>query len=201
MSLFSLCCGLRLSLSLPSQRYVSFAKTLERRRSAEGNDVIVQHLQRAVRDSWIGGLSGIPEMSALNEQPRYPPRVFSAFRQMTNWLSLRFRDAPLGTIGLLLIVLSVILFPLVASIGGAEPSVRRVFSIVFFLFPPAILSALYSLFFEKSKMSGGLTVLLATIVLLVQPLLWDWLRLYVPIAGVFTIFCAVVWVLKSRSNS
>ncbi len=140
-------------------------------------------------------------MSTPDEQPRYPPRAVSAFGQMTDWLSLRCRNAPLGTIGLLLTVLGVILFPLVGSLGGAEPSVRRVFSILFFLFPPAILSAVYSLFFEKSKMSGGLSVLLATIVLLVQPLVWHWLSLYLPIACVFTIFCAVVWVLKSRSNS
>jgi hypothetical protein len=163
--------------------------------------VIVQHLQRAVRDGWLGGLPGIPEMSTPDEQPRYPPRAVSAFGQMTDWLSLRCRDAPLGTIGLLLIVLGVILFPLVASLGGAEPYVRRVLSILFFLFPPAIVSAVYSLFFEKSKLYAGLSVLLATIVLLVQPFAWHWLNLYLPIGCAFTIFCAVVRALKRRPHS
>lgn len=143
-------------------------------------------------------------MSTPDEQPRYPPRAVSAFGQMSDWLSLRFRDAPLGTIGLLLIVLGVMLFPLAGSFGGTAPSLRRVLSvlsILFLLFPPAILSAVYSLFFEKSKFCGGLNVLLVSIVVLLQPLAWHWLSVYLPIVCVFTIFCAVVWVLKRRPNS
>ncbi len=120
---------------------------------------------------------------------------------MSDWLSLRFRDARLGAISLLLIVFGVMLMPLAASFDGVETALRRVLSIVFFLFPLAILSAVYSLFFEKSKLYGGLSVLLATIVLLVQPLAWHWLTLYLPIGCAFTIFCAVVRVLKRHPNS
>ena len=131
-------------------------------------------------------------------------RFVSTFLQMRNWLSMRFRDAPLGAIGLLLIVLGVMLFPLAASFAGTAPSSLRkvlsVLSVLFLLFPPAILSAVYSLFFEKSKFYGVLNVLLVSIVVLLQPLAWHWLGLYLPIACVFTIFCAVVWVLKSRSK-
>jgi hypothetical protein len=97
--------------------------------------VTVQHPKRAVRDMWRGGLPGILEMSSPDEQPGYPPRAVSAFGQMSDWLSLRFRDAPLGAIGLLLIVLGVMLFPLVASFGGAAPSsLRRVLSVLSILF-------------------------------------------------------------------
>ena len=114
---------------------------------------------------------------------------------------MRFHDAALGAISLFLIVLGVVLLPLATSFGGVESSVRKTFSILFFLFPPAILSAVYSLFFEKSKLYGSLSVLLAAIVLSVQPLAWHWLSLYLPIACVFTIFCAVVRALKRRPNS
>jgi hypothetical protein len=144
-------------------------------------------------------------MSSHDEQPRYPPRAVSALGQMSDCLSLRFRDAPLGAIGLLLIVLGVMLFPLAASFGGTAPSSLRrvlsVLSILFLLFPPATLSAVYSLFFEKSKFYGGLSVLLVSTIVLLQPLARHWLSLYLPIVCVFTIFCAVVWVLKHCSNS
>lgn len=135
----------------------------------------------------------------------YPPRAVSVLDPMSDWLTLRFRDAPLGAIGLLLIVLGVMLFPLAASFGGTVPSslgrVLSVLSVLFLLFPPAILSAVYSLFFEKSKFYGGLNVLLVCIVVSLQPLAWHWLGLYLPIVCVFTIFCAVVRALKRRPNS
>jgi hypothetical protein len=118
--------------------------------------------------------------------------------------ALRFRDAPLGTIGLLLTVLGVLLFPMAGSFGGTAPSIRRVLSmlsILLLLFPPAILSAVYSLFFEKSKFCGGLNVFLASIVVLLQPHAWHWLSLYLPIVCVFTIFCAVVSLLERHPNS
>jgi hypothetical protein len=163
--------------------------------------VTVQHPKRAVRDMWRGGLPGILEMSSPDEQPDYPPRAVSAFGQMSDWLSLRFRNAPLGAISSLLIMLGLILFPLATSFGGAESSIRKAFSILLFLFPPAILSAVYSLFFEKSKLYGSLSVLLAAIVLLVQPLAWHVPDLYLPIGCAFTIFCAVVRALKRRPSS
>jgi|ERR1022692_4476565 ABC-type spermidine/putrescine transport system permease subunit II len=122
---------------------------------------------------------------------------------MSNRLSLRFRDARLGAIGLLLIVLGVMLFRLAASFGGATPPLRKLLSmlsILLLLFPPAILSAVYSLFFEKSKLYGGLNVLLISIVVLLQPLARHWLSFYLPIVCVFTIFCAVVWALKCHAG-
>ncbi len=117
---------------------------------------------------------------------------------MSNWLSLRFRDALVGIISLALIGFAVLLFPLAASLGAVELSIRRVFSILFFFFPPAILGALYSLFFEKSKLYGCLSIFLASIVLLVQPLVRHWLSLYLPVGIAFTVFCALVWALERR---
>ena len=38
------------------------------------------------------------------------------------------------------------------------------------------------------------------LVLLVQPLVWPWLRLHLPIGCAFTVFCALVWALKRRLN-
>jgi hypothetical protein len=90
-----------------------------------------------------------PELAGGLKLAANSARFVSSFLQMRNWLSLRFRDAPLGTIGLLLTVLGVMLFPLAASFGGIAPSLRRrvlsVSSVLFLLFPPAILSAMYSL--------------------------------------------------------
>ena len=122
---------------------------------------------------------------------------------MSDWLSLRFRDARLGAIGLLVIVFGVMLFPLASSFGEMTPPFRRVLSLFFIivlLFPPAILSAVYSLFFEKSKFYGGLNVLLVSIIVLLQPLAWRWLRFYLPIACIFTILCAVIWGLGRAST-
>lgn len=198
MRSFCLCCGLRSWCYLPCPRYVSFAKPPEKCPGAERNDVTIQHPQRAAGGRWWRGL---PIGSGhFRESLHTTPG--SDFVQMSDWLSLRFRDAPLGTIGLLLIVLGVMLFPLAASFGGTAPLRRglSMLSILLLLFPPAILSAVYSLFFEKSKFCGGLNVLLVSIVVLLQPLAWHWLSLYLPIACVFTMFCAVVWVLKRRLN-
>jgi len=69
-----------------------------------------------------------------------------------------------------------------------------------FVFPPAILGAVYSLFFEASKLYGALALLLAGIVLLVQPLTWDWFGIYLPFACAFTALCAVVRVLERRQK-
>ena len=175
--------------------------TLEREQGAEGNEGIV-HCQPAVlanrRQRYV---NGYPNRPLLIETLIPNFALFVGFAQMRNWLSLRFRDAPAGAISLLFIVFGVMLLPLAASFGGTGPSIRRVFSVLFFLFPPAILSAVYSLFFEKSKLYGGLDVLLASIVLLAQPLAWYWLSLYVPTACVFTIFCIVVWFLKRFLHS
>lgn len=154
--------------------------------------------------AWLSSLEPL-EMSSREEQPRSSTHVASAFDRTSDWLSLRFRDAPLGAIGLLLIVLGVMLFPMAASLGGTLPSTLRsvlsVISVLVLLFPPAILSAVYSLFFEKSKFYGGLNALLVCIVVSLQPLAWHWLSLYLPIVCVFTIFCALIWALKRRPNA
>jgi hypothetical protein len=113
-------------------------------------------------------------------------------------LSLRPRDALIGTAALVAMVSGVLVIPIAASFGGIGAPLGRVLSIVFLLFPPAILAAVYSLFFEKSKVYGSLGLLLAGIVLLAQAFTWHWLDLYLPFACAFTLFCAVVWVLEHR---
>lgn len=161
--------------------------------------MIVQHPQRATGDRWRGCIPRLLQSATPYRQALRPtPHSASASVQMSNWLSLRFRDASVGIISLALIVFAVMLFPLAASFGAAELSIRRVFSILFFFFPPAILGGLYSLFFEKSKLYGCLSILLASIVLLVQPLVRPWLSLYSPVGLAFTVFCALVWALERR---
>jgi hypothetical protein len=118
---------------------------------------------------------------------------------MSQWSSLRFRDAPIGAIGLLSIVLAVMLIPVVA-LARTQRSFREALSVVFFLFAPAILSALYSLLFERSKVYGGFDLALAGIVFWVQPFTWYWLDLYVPVALMFLLFCGVLLVLGRKRN-
>jgi disulfide bond formation protein DsbB len=120
------------------------------------------------------------------------------FLNTNDRLCLRPRDALIGTAALVAMVSGVLVIPVAASFGGIGTPLGRVLSIVFLLFPPAILAAVYSLFFEKSKVYGSLGLLLAGIVLLAQPSTWHWLGLYLPFACAFTVFCAVVWVLEHR---
>jgi hypothetical protein len=119
--------------------------------------------------------------------------------EMSAWSSLRFRDAPIGVIGLLSVALAVILLPFIA-LSQTQPSLNAALGIVFFLFAPATLSALYSLFFERSKVYGGFDLGLAAIVVLVQPFTWYWVILYVPVALVFLILCVVVWLLERNPS-
>ncbi|MGA7381254.1 MAG: hypothetical protein WBX03_10410 [Terriglobales bacterium] len=105
------------------------------------------------------------------------------------------RNAPLGALVFVAILSSVTMIPAAVSFAAIGTSPNRVLAMVFLLFPPAILAAVYSLFFEKSKLYGSLDLLLAGIVLLVQPFTWGWLNLSLPFACAFTVFCAVVWSL------
>jgi hypothetical protein len=111
---------------------------------------------------------------------------------------LRLRDAPIGVAALGAIVSGVLMIPLGSSFGGKGTPFSRVLSIVILLFAPAILGAIYSLFFEKSKVYGGLDLLLAGIALLVQPFTCAWLSMYFPFALAFTIWCAIVRLMAKR---
>jgi hypothetical protein len=113
-------------------------------------------------------------------------------------LSLRLRDAPLGAVALVSIVSGVLLIPVAASFLGKGTPLSRALTIVILLFAPAILGAVYSLFFEKSKVYGSVDLLLAGTAILVHPFTWHWLGMYVPFASAFTVFCAAVLILEHR---
>jgi hypothetical protein len=75
--------------------------------------VIVQHPQRAVGDRWRGCVPRLLQSATPYRQALRPAsHSASASVQMSNWLSLRFRDASVGIISLALIVFAVMLFPL-----------------------------------------------------------------------------------------
>jgi hypothetical protein len=112
--------------------------------------------------------------------------------------SLRPGDAPIGTTALASMIFGVVVIPIGASFGEKGIPLSWILPIFIFLFPPAMLGGIYSLFFERSKVCGSLDLLLAAIVLLVQPLTWYWVNLYLPFAGAFTIFCGVVRMLERK---
>jgi hypothetical protein len=113
-----------------------------------------------------------------------------------NCLSWRLRDARIGTAALGSIALGVLTIPVAESFGGQKAS--RALSIVILLFAPAMLGAIYSLIFEKSKVYGSLDLALAGIVLRRLPITWYWLEIFLPFACAFTAFCALVRVLEHR---
>jgi hypothetical protein len=76
--------------------------------------------------------------------------------------------------------------------------VSRPLSIVVLFFAPALLGAIYSLVFEKSKVYSSVDLALAGIVLRMLPFTWYWMALYLPFACAFTVFCAVVRLLGYR---
>jgi hypothetical protein len=110
--------------------------------------------------------------------------------RMGNWFSLRLRDAWMGAIGIVLIVLGIVLTLLVASFRIMPTT------ILFLLFSPAILIAVYSLFFEQSKLYGTLGLLLIGVAVSIQPIAGYWAKLYVPEAVAFVAFCLVIWALE-----
>jgi hypothetical protein len=121
-------------------------------------------------------------------------------RGRDGWISLRLRDAPLGAIALFAIACGVFLVPMIGSFGGRTTVAGRALAILVLLFAPAILGGVYSLFFEKSKVYGSLDLVVAAIVLLVQPFTWHWFNTYLPFAFVFTVFCALVRRLERRQK-
>ena len=126
---------------------------------------------------------------------------FDAARNNTSGRrSLRPRDAPVGAAALGSIAFGVLMIPVASSFAGRGTPLTRVLSIVILLFAPAILGAIYSLFFEKSKVYAALDLLLAGIVLVVQPFAWVWFRMYVPFAVAFAVFCAIVRLMPQRGS-
>ena len=113
---------------------------------------------------------------------------------------LRPRDAPLGAAGLIAIVGGALMIPLAESFAGSGAGAARALSVIILLFGPAILAAVYSLFFENAKIYGILDLALSGITLLLHSVSWYWLEMYLPFAGAFTIFCAVVRVLGTRDK-
>jgi hypothetical protein len=79
--------------------------------------------------------------------------------------------------------------------------VGRALSIVVLFFAPAVLGAIYSLVFEKSKVYSSIDLALAGIVLGMLRFAWYWMGLYFPFACAFTAFCAVVrWLEHGRKR-
>jgi len=110
--------------------------------------------------------------------------------RMGNWFSLRFQNAWMGAIGVLMIVLGITMAPVVASLGIMPTT------ILFLLLSPAMLIALYSLFFEQSKFYGILGCALIGVAVLIQPLAWYWAKLCVPEGVAFVAFCLVISALR-----
>jgi hypothetical protein len=113
-------------------------------------------------------------------------------------LSLRLRDAPIGVAALGSIVSGVL--TIAALFGAQRMTVSRALSIVVLFFAPALLGAIYSLIFEKSKIYSSIDLAVAGIVLRMLPFTWYWMGMYVPFVCGFTAFCAVVWLLGHRQK-
>jgi hypothetical protein len=115
-----------------------------------------------------------------------------------NRLSLRLGGAPIGAATLASITSGILIIVVVESRGGNRTAVNRALSIVILLFAPAMLGAIYSVFFEKSKLYGCFDLALSAAVLRMLPFPWYWLGMYVPFACAFTAFCAIVCFLQHR---
>lgn len=79
---------------------------------------------------------------------------------MNQWASKTAKSSPVGTVAFLAIVFTAASFPLFHLFG--QPGVVFVV-LAYLLLPPAVVCGLYSILFEKSKLSGlaGLAVLAA----------------------------------------
>jgi hypothetical protein len=115
-----------------------------------------------------------------------------------NRLSLRLGDAPIGAATLASIVSGILIIMVVESLGGNQTTVNRVLSMVVLLFAPAMLGAIYSVLFERSKLYGCFALALSGAVLRMLPFTWCWLDMYVPFACAFTAFSAIVCSLQHR---
>jgi hypothetical protein len=134
-----------------------------------------------------------------NPLPQKPIEdAFARTRDTHDRFSLRPRDAIAGSVTLIAVVLGVLIIREAVYFGEERTVLSRMLSITIFVFAPAILTALYSLFFEKSKVYGGVDLLLAGVVLLKLPFTWYWLEMYWPVACGFTLFCAAVRMFDHR---
>jgi hypothetical protein len=120
------------------------------------------------------------------------PPVFNSYKR----LSLRLRDAPMGVAALASIVSGVLTIRVAELFGAQWIRVSRALAIVVLFFAPAVLGAIYSLVFEKSKVYGSIDLALIGIALWMLPFAWYWMGLYIPFACAFTAFCAVVRLLE-----
>ncbi len=124
----------------------------------------------------------------------------AASRHFRDRISSRSRDARAGTIALIAIVAAVLLMSLQEYFGSERTVPARILSILVAVLAPAILAALYSLFFERSKLYGCIDLLLAVILFFKQPFTWYWVEMYWPVVCAFTLFCAAVRVLEQRAK-
>ena len=124
----------------------------------------------------------------------FVPRIFNRNYR----LSLRLRHAPMGAAALGSIIVGVLTSRVAEAFGGQGTPATRVLSIFVLFFAPAMLAAIYSLVFEKSKVYGSVSLALAGIALRLMPFTWYWLGMYLPFACAFTAFCAVVRCLEHR---
>ncbi len=125
---------------------------------------------------------------------------FANTRGLRDRISSRPRDAIAGALALLAIVAAVLLMSLQENFGSERTVLARMLSILVFVFAPASLAALYSLFFERSRVYGCIDLVLAFLVFRKQPFAWHWVEMYWPIACAFILFCAAVRVLEQRAK-
>jgi len=127
-----------------------------------------------------------------------PPSWGAPIFNRNKWLSFQLRDAPIGVAALGSIVSGVLTIRVAELFGAQWITVSRALSIVVLFFAPALLGAIYSLAFEKSKVYGSVDLILAGIVFRMLPFTSYWMGLYLPPACVFTVFCGVVRLLEHR---
>ncbi len=84
------------------------------------------------------------------------------------------------------------------SFGGQRRLANVALSMVVLLFAPAMLGAIYSLIFEKSKVYSCFDLALASSWLRLLPFTRYWIGMYLPFACAFAAFCAVVRLLQLR---
>lgn len=133
-----------------------------------------------------------------------PDPIEDAFERARNThdrLSFRPREAVAGFVALMAIVFGVLLITLRSYVSDQRTALPRMLSAVVLVFGPAILAAIGSLIFERSKVFGCAALLLAGLVLLKYPFTWYWLRIYWPVACAFTLFCAAARILERRAKN
>jgi hypothetical protein len=133
--------------------------------------------------------------------PRNTEQSFVARRlRSNNRLSLRPCDAPIGAAALGSIASGVLMIHVAESFGGQRRVANVALSMVVLLFAPAMLGAIYSLIFEKSKVYSCFDLALAATWLRLLPFTRYWIGMYLPFACAFAAFCAVVRWLQLRQQ-